>query len=70
MRSIVTAFAMFAISQLGFAQGAPAPQGQTETPQAASSAEHAVQARHDKAVAKSKARAAKRAAKAASASSQ
>lgn len=57
-------------AQIVAAQGAPSPAGQAETPEAASSAEHAVQSRHDKLVAHSKSRAAKRAAKAASSASQ
>lgn len=72
MRSLVLLAAICAVSQFAHSQGggAPSPQGQTESAQGASSAERAVQARHDKVVTKSKARAAKRASKAASAASQ
>ncbi len=66
MRSLLLFAAVAVAAQVTFAQGAPSSEGQTTTPQAASAAERAVQARHDKAVARSKARAAKRAASAAS----
>lgn len=69
MRSLALFAAIAVISQFARAQsGAPSPLGQTPTPQATAAAEHAVEARHEKVVAISKARAARRAEKAASAS--
>ena len=71
MRFLALAAALVATSQFAHAQGgsgAPSPVGQTPTPQATLAAERAVQARHDKVVAITKARAARRAEKAASAS--
>ncbi len=73
MRSIAFIAFLFAASLNASAQGgsgAPSPAGQEESARAASSAERAVEARHEKALAMSKARAARRAAKAASASSR
>ncbi len=49
-----------------FAQGMPSPQGQTVTPEAAASADKAVEKRHDRAVAKANKRAAKKASAASS----
>ena len=46
--------------------GSPSPVGQSGSPRAASAADRAVESRHEKALALSQARAAKRAAKAAS----
>jgi hypothetical protein len=57
--------ALFASAQGG--SGAPSPVGQTISAQAASAAERSVEARHDRAVVRSKAKAARRAAHAASA---
>lgn len=72
MKSILVLAALAAFIPLSIAQGsgAPAADGQAVSPQGASSAERAVQGRHDKAEARSKARADKRAAKAASAASR
>ena len=72
MKSIFVLAALSGFIQLSVAQGsgAPAAEGQSVTPQGAMSAESAVEGRHEKAVAHSKARAAKRAAKAASAASR
>ncbi len=72
MKSIIVLAALGAFLQLSAAQGSGAPsgEGQSVSPQGASSAERAVEARHDKAVDRSKARAAKRAAKASSAASR
>jgi hypothetical protein len=71
MKSILVLAALSGFIQLSVAQGsgAPAPEGQAVTAKGEASAESAVQGRHDKALAHSKARAAKRAAKAASAAS-
>jgi hypothetical protein len=71
MRSLALLVTLAVASWFACAQGsgAPSPAGQSVSPQAASTAERAVEGRHDKALARSKARAAKRAAKAASAES-
>jgi len=71
MRFLPLLVTLVAVPWFACAQGsgAPSPAGQSVSPQAASTAERAVDARHDKAVARSKAKAAKRAAKAASAES-
>lgn len=53
----------------GGGSGAPSPTGQSITPRAASAAEQSVEARHERVVARSQERAAKRVAKAASAGS-
>jgi len=66
MAATAVAFIQFCYAQGG--SGAPSPVGQTVTPRAASAAERSVEARHDKLVARSKAKAAAREAKAASAS--
>ena len=63
------AVAPFAVAQ-GGGSGESSPLGQSITPQAASGAERAVEARHEKAQARAKARAARHAMKAASAASQ
>ncbi len=73
MRSLALFMTLVAAAWVSYAQGgsgAPSPVGQSESSQAASSAERAVEARHEKVVARSKARAAKRAAKAASTQGQ
>lgn len=72
MKSTLVIAILIAAVPVAWAQGsgAPSPAGQSESTQGASSAERAVQARHDKAVAHSQARSAKRAAKAASAASR
>lgn len=72
MRSLAFLVTLAAAPWLACAQGsgAPSPAGQSVSPQAASAADRAVDARHEKALALSKARAAKRAAKAASAASR
>lgn len=68
--TLIASLAIALIAPLAFAQGsgsgAPSAVGQTDTPQAAASAEKAVAARHDRVVQKSNERAAKRAAKRAS----
>lgn len=70
MRSVVLLAAICATSSLVYAQGSgtPSPQGQSVSAEASASAERAVEARHQKVVARSEARAAKRAARSASAS--
>jgi len=73
MRSIALFVALVGAAWLAYGQGgsgAPSPDGQSVSPKAASAAESAVEPRHEKVVAHSKARAAKRAAKAASAKSE
>ena len=69
MRSLAILVTLLAAAWIAHAQGsgAPSPVGQAITPQAASAAERAVESRHQKAVVRSKARAARRAARAASA---
>ncbi len=71
VRSLALLATLVAASWLASAQGsgAPSPVGQSVSPQTASAAEHAVEVRHAKALARSKARAARHAAKAASAES-
>jgi len=64
---LALSFLASAASAQGGGSGAPSPVSQTDTPQAASAAEKAIAARHDRAVQRSKAHEAKRAAKAASA---
>ncbi len=68
VRSFVILFTAGAASWLAFAQGfgAPSPAGQSVTPQAASSAERAMDARHERAVARGKAKAVRRLSKASS----
>ncbi len=72
MRSLALLVTLVAASCFAGAQGSgePSPAGQSVSPQAASAAERAVDARHEKALALGKARAARRAAKAASAASR
>lgn len=69
MRSLALLVTLVGAAWFACAQGsgAPSPAGQSVSPQAASGAERAVDARHEKALARSNARAAKRAAKPASA---
>ncbi len=66
MRSIALFLTLLASSWLASAQGTPSAVGQSESPQAASAAGRAVEARHEKVVARSEAKAAKRGASAAS----
>ncbi len=67
MRLFTLFLTLSASAWLAHAQGGPSPVGQSTTPQAASAAERAVEGRHEKAVARSEARAARRAASGASA---
>ena len=71
MRSLALFVTLAAASWLACAQGsgAPSSEGQSVSPRAASAADSAVDARHEKALARSQAGAARRAAKAASAAS-
>ena len=70
MKCLVILVSLSLAAAASWAQGTPASAAQTVSPQAASSADRAVEARHEKALARANARYAKRAAKAASASSR
>jgi len=69
MKALPVLVCLIAAMWSAYAQGsgAPSPVGQSITPQAASAAERAVEPRHERALARSKARAAKHAKAAASA---
>ncbi len=70
MKSLAILASLCFAAAASWAQGTPSSAGQTESPQAASSASRAVEARHEKVLARANARYARRAAKAASASSR
>ena len=72
MRSVALLLALAGATWFAYAQGgsgAPSSDGQSVSPKAASAAESAVEPRHEKVEARNKTKAAKRAAKAASAKS-
>jgi hypothetical protein len=73
MRKIATIMTLAAATWIVHAQGSsgsPSPVGQSASPLSASSAERAVERRHEKALARSTARNARKASKAASATNE